>query len=68
MRKSQGYISFGLGEFSVIVQGMPVCNNKKTLSEARRAADFMRVELHNEAWNGERGEWVHLHTIEEGQQ
>ena len=65
MRKSQGYISFGLGEFSVVVQGMPVCNNKQTLAEAKRAAEFMRVELHSEAWNGERGEWVHLQTIEE---
>ena len=68
MKKTSGYISMGQGDYTVIVQGMPVCNNKKTLAEALRAADFMRVELHDEAWNGERGEWVHLNTIEEGQQ
>ena len=65
MKKTSGYISMGQGDYTVIVQGMPVCNNKKTLAEALRAAEFMRVKLHSEAWNGERGEWVHLQTIEE---
>lgn len=65
MTRASGFISFGQGEFSVMVQGMPICNNKTTLTEALKAADFMRVELQQEAWNGERGEWVHLNTIEE---
>ena len=67
MTRSSGYVSFGHGEYAVMVQGMPVCNNKKTLAEAIRAAEFMRVDLHGEAWNGERGEWVHLNTIEEAE-
>jgi hypothetical protein len=64
MKTFDGYISFGSGNFTVIVQGMPICADKKTLSEAMKAADFMKVNLLGEAWNGERGEWVHLHTIE----
>jgi len=64
MRKIDGYISFGCGDFTVIVQGMPICANKKTLAEAMKAAEYMKVGLQGEAWNGERGEWVHLHTIE----
>jgi hypothetical protein len=64
MRKIDGYISFGSGDYTVIVQGMPICANKKTLAEAMKAAEFMKVTLLGEAWNGERGEWVHLDTIE----
>jgi hypothetical protein len=64
MKKFDGYISFGAGDFTVIVQGMPMCANKKTLAEAVNAAESLRVKLQDKAWNGERGVWVHLQTIE----
>lgn len=60
-----GYLSFSEGRYSVIVQGMPICNDKPALSDALRAAEWMKVQLQPEAWNGDRAEWVHLHTIDE---
>lgn len=59
-----GYLSFSGGAYRVIVQGMPICKDGPA-SYALRAADSMRVKLQPEAWNGDRGEWVHLSTIEE---
>lgn len=59
-----GYLSFSGGAYRVIVQGMPICKDGPA-SHALRAAETMRVKLQPEAWNGDRGEWVHLSTIEE---
>ena len=61
---TSGFLSFSGGAYRVIVQGMPICKDGPA-TDALRAAESMRVKLQPEAWNGDRGEWVHLHTIEE---
>jgi hypothetical protein len=60
----QGFLSFSNGRYRVIVQGMPICRDGSK-TDALRAAESLRVKLQAEAWNGDRGEWVHLHTIED---
>ena len=60
-----GYLSFSEGRYRIIVQGMPICADKPAMRDAIRAAESMRVKLQPEDWNGDRAEWVHLHTIEE---
>lgn len=59
-----GYLSFSGGAYRVIVQGMPICKDGPA-SDALRAAKSLRVKLQPAAWNGDRGEWVVLSTIEE---
>ena len=59
-----GYLSFSSGAYRVIVQGMPICKDGPA-PYALRAAETMRVDLQPEAWNGDRGEWVHMSTIDE---
>ena len=59
-----GYLSFSGGAFRVIVQGMPICKDGPAL-DALRAAKSLRVKLLPEAWNGDRGRWVVLSSIEE---
>jgi hypothetical protein len=59
-----GYLSFSNGNYRVIVQGMPICKDGPP-DFALRAAASLRVTLQPEAWNGDRGEWVTLSTIEE---
>lgn len=59
-----GYLSFSGGMFRIIVQGLPICKDGP-LPFALRAAESMRVKLQDSAWNGDRGEWVALFTIEE---
>lgn len=59
-----GYLSFSGGVYRVIVQGMPICKDGPR-ADAQRAAESLRVKLQPEAWNGDRGEWVHADTIED---
>lgn len=59
-----GYLSFSGGAYRVIVQGLPICKDGPP-ADAMRAARALRVTLQPEAWNGDRGEWVTLSTIEE---
>jgi len=59
-----GYLSFSCGAYRVIVQGMPICKDGPR-ADAMRAAESLRVKLKPEAWNGDRGEWVHADTIED---
>ena len=60
----KAYLSFSGGAYRVIFQGMPICKDGPA-SDALRAAQSLRVDLQPEAWNGDRGEWVSLATIEE---
>ena len=60
----KGYLSFSGGAYRVIVQGMPICKDGPAL-DALRAAKSLRVKLQPAAWNGDRGQWVVLSTIEE---
>ena len=57
-----GFLSFSGGAYRVIVQGMPICTDGPA-PDALRAARSLRVPLQPVAWNGDRGEWVHLSTI-----
>jgi hypothetical protein len=59
------YLSTSEGRWRVIYQGLPVCADKKTPTEALAAAKHQRVIVASIAWNGDRGEWVHLDTIDE---
>lgn len=59
-----GYLSFSDGAYRVIVQGMPICKDGPAL-DALRAAKSLKVKLSSGAWNGDRGQWVELSTIEE---
>lgn len=62
--KYAGYLSFSEGKYRVIVEGLPVCNDKATLLEALKAADSMHVVLHSLAWRGDKGDWVPLAVVE----
>jgi hypothetical protein len=62
--KYAGYLSFSEGTYRVIVDGLPICNDKDTLREALRAANSMQVVLHSLAWSGDKGEWVPLAVVE----
>ena len=59
------YLSTSAGLWRVISQGLPVCADKKTSIEAVRAAEHLKVKIAPVCWNGDRGEWVSLDTIEE---
>lgn len=59
-----GYLSFSGGAYRVIVQGLPICKDGP-MADALRAAESLRVKLQDAAWNGDRGEWVTLSTIED---
>jgi hypothetical protein len=61
---SKGILSFSSGKFRVLVDGMPISIDG-TKAYALRAAQSMRVTVQPEAWNGDRGEWVHINTLEE---
>ena len=60
---STGYLSFSEGKYRIIVGGMPICVDG-TLQNALLAARAMKVSVKPEAWNGDRGEWVHISTID----
>jgi len=52
------YMSMSGGFFRVIVQGMPICNDKETEDEALAAARQMKVQPSSQfAWNGDVGLW-----------
>lgn len=44
-------------------EGLPLCNDKKTLDEIKLVARMFKCELPATAWNGDRGEWVSTSTI-----
>lgn len=64
MQNIFGYLTFNGPVGAIIVQGMPVCSDRP-IKDAIRAAEALRVILEPQAWNGARGEWVTLSTIEE---
>lgn len=61
----KGILSLSEGKFRVLVDGMPIAIDG-TKAYALRAAQSMKVTIQPEAWNGDRGEWVWLDTILEG--
>lgn len=60
-----GYLSFSGGGYRVICQGLPICKDWPAVSDAVRAAQSLNVKLQDTAWNGDRGEWVLLSTIDD---
>lgn len=64
-KPGRGYLSTSDGKWRVISQAMPICADKNTPQEAIAAANTMRLVIEAAAWNGDRGEWVWLETIEE---
>jgi hypothetical protein len=44
--------------YSLIYQGLPLCNDKQTLGEIDLVAKMYKCDLPKIAWNGVRGEWV----------
>ena len=62
--KYAGYLSFSGNAYRIIVEGLPVCNDKATLLEALKAADSMHIVLHSLSWCGDKGDWVPLVTVE----
>lgn len=64
-KPGRGYLSTSGGKWRVISQAMPICADKNTPEEALSAAKTMRLVIEAAAWNGDRGEWVWLETIDE---
>lgn len=64
-RGRRGYLSFSANRWRVVVRAAPVCADKATPAEALAAARQLAVELAPAAWNGDRGEWVWLESIED---
>lgn len=65
--KQQGTATYGREGWGLLYQGSPVCVTKKTKAEIEAVARQLQMTIAPEAWNTDRGEWVHLDTIEEGQ-
>jgi hypothetical protein len=59
------YLSTSEGRWRVISQGLPVGSDKATAAEAMRFAEKYRMKIAPVSWNGDRGEWVDMDTIEE---
>jgi hypothetical protein len=52
-----GYLSFSGNKWRVIYQGLPLCADKATRTEAETVAAQMRVKLSDTYWNGDTGEY-----------
>ena len=44
--------------YSLIYQGLPLCNDKQTLGEIDLVAKMYKCDLPKIAWNGTSGQWV----------
>jgi hypothetical protein len=58
------YLSTIGGRWRIISQGLPVCSEQATAAEAMRFAEKYHMKMAPVAWNGDRGEWVHMDTLE----
>lgn len=67
MNDKKGYLSFSGGMYRVIdfKSALPICADTADPARAFAAAAQMKMTIMDEAWNGDRGEYVHLHTIDE---
>jgi len=65
MKTEDLIISITENGYSLIYQGLPLCDNKQTLNEIFLVAKFYKCDMPKSAWNGIRGEWVATSTIEE---
>lgn len=53
----QAYLSYSNNKWRVIYQGLPLCADKATRTEAEAAAKQMKVKLSDTYWNGDIGEF-----------
>lgn len=44
--------------YSLIYQGLPLCNDKQTLGEIELVAKMYKCDLPKITWNGTSGQWV----------
>jgi hypothetical protein len=58
------YLSTSGGRWRIISQGLPVCSDQATAAEAMRFAEKYRMKIAPVSWSGDRGEWVHMDTLE----
>ena len=59
------YLMTTAGQWRVIVQGIPLTADKPTPAAAKAAAERLGAVIAPVAWNADRQQWVHTHTIEE---
>jgi hypothetical protein len=53
----QAYLSYSSNRWRVIYQGLPLCKDMPTRTEAEAAAAQMKVKLSDTYWNGDTGEY-----------
>ena len=58
MKTEDLYISITENGYSLIYQGLPLCNDKQTLDEIDLVAKMYKCDLPKIAWNGTLGLWV----------
>jgi hypothetical protein len=56
------YLSYSGGKWRVICQGLPLCVDKATRSEAEAVAEQMKVKLSDTYWDGHRGVYTRMKT------
>lgn len=64
MKNDDLYISITENGFSLIYQGLPLCNEKQSIDEIYLVCKMYKFGMPLVAWNGIRGEWVTTSTIE----
>lgn len=57
------YLSRSEGKFRVIAQGMPLCSDKATATEATAAATAQRVKLAPVYWDGDSATWKPIEGV-----
>ena len=58
------HLSYSKNGWSLIHQGSPLCDYKKTMGEVMQVVAHYKIKLPEVTWNGDRGEWVTTNTIE----
>jgi len=53
----QAYLSYSSNKWRVIYQGLPLCADKATRTEAEQVAAQMKVKLSPQVWHGDIGEY-----------
>ena len=59
------YVAFTGSQFWIALDGAPICEPQPTLADALAYAWNGKANVGTFAWNGDRCEWVHLHTLPE---
>lgn len=59
----QAYLSYSSNKWRVIYQGMPLCKDMATRTEAEAAAAQMKVKLSPEFWDGDKGDHFPLPIV-----